>query len=174
MLWCWPCWAWGTYRGEWICGSVTKERSQARDVWVGPETFVGEGTLTPGDWADRGVAWQPLYCIWLAGGLAWPTQCFNSQHLKIRSFYVNIAGSWISTERTKAWQQGDTSVPGIGLHCGWVEAALFRWYLHLFIYLSFCYAHLQKANPWASGLLYWVGTGRRGSRFWWWWAGCDM
>lgn len=38
---------------------------------------VGEGTLALGEWAGRGVAWPPVYCIWPAKGLIWPTNAFK-------------------------------------------------------------------------------------------------
>lgn len=56
---------------------------------------VEEGTPTPEKLAGGGVAWQPVHCIWPAGGLTWPTQCFqiigiSNQHLKIRTFHLTV------------------------------------------------------------------------------------
>lgn len=68
--------------------SRTKERGQAGDTGVGPEMVlspVGEGTLPLGEWAGRGVARPPVYCIWPANGLAWPTNAF-----KILELVANI------------------------------------------------------------------------------------
>lgn len=60
--------------------SRTKERGQAGDIGVGPETAlspVGEGNLTPGEWAGRSVTRPPVDCICPAKGLAQPTNAFK-------------------------------------------------------------------------------------------------